>query len=76
MVREVGAGQVHRGIAAFQRRGVREGLGTLRMPLYFDDLRIGMPERRPADEQDNLLSIMGQTLSKCPADQAGSAAQQ
>jgi hypothetical protein len=46
------------------------------MPLYFDDFRIGMPAWRAADEQDDLLSIMGQTLSKCPAYQASSAAQQ
>jgi hypothetical protein len=46
------------------------------MPLDFDDFRIGMPAWRPPDEQDDLLSIMGQTLSKCLAYQAGSAAQQ
>jgi hypothetical protein len=35
-----------------------------------------MPAWGPPDEQDDLLSIVDQTLSKCPAYQAGSAAQQ
>jgi hypothetical protein len=76
MGREVGASELPRGVTALQCRGVREGLGPLRMPLYLDDLRISMGAWRPPDEKDDLLSIVGQTLGKCPANQAGSAAQQ
>jgi hypothetical protein len=46
------------------------------MPLYLDDLRISMGAWRPPDEKDDLLSIVDQTLGKCPAHQAGPAAQQ
>ena len=52
----------------------RLGLGTFRMPLYLDDVRIRLRAWRLPDEENDLIAGMDQTLDQCPAQQAGSAA--
>ena len=72
---QIGSGQMHRRVTAFQRRGIQNGLGALRMPFHLDDVRIGERAWCPPDEEDDLISSMDQALGQCPAQQAGSSAQ-
>ena len=76
MASQVGPGQMDGDITALQRRRIRNGLRTVRVPLHFDDVGLGMPAGRAADKEDDLISVMGQALGECLANQAGSAAHQ
>ena len=73
---QICARQMDRSVAAFESGGVSHRLRTVRVPLDFENHRIGVGTRRPPDQEDDLVSIAKQTLSKSPSHEAGSAAHQ
>ena len=69
------------GSVAFLQEGaiktrVNDGFGTLRVPLYLDDLRIRIQTRRTPDEEDDLDAVAHQALRQRFAQQACPAAHQ
>jgi hypothetical protein len=76
MAGDVGSGQVHRGVTAFEQGEVSDRRGPVRAPFNFHDIRIGMRARRTPHQQNNLHAIPDDVLGQRSPDETGSTAKE
>jgi hypothetical protein len=73
---QVCTGEMHGGVAAFQRPDIVYRIATIGMPFHFEDVVLGGRPRRSPDKSHHLDAITQQSLGERLANQAGSAGEE